>query len=96
MFDREARAVRVPGHSVPLALVACVLFENLNLEGTLGRRMPSREKPPCRRSAIWGSGESEGSPRGDRGWFSMSSGEDRPLAGSFRRKTTRLNIFSNC
>lgn len=84
--------MRVPGHSVPLALVACVLLENLNLEGTLGRR--NREKPPCCRSVISGSGESEGSPLGERGWFSMSSGEDRPLAGSFRRKMTRLNILS--
>lgn len=87
--------MRVPGHSVPLALVACVLLENLNLEGTLGRRMPSREKPPCCRSVISGSGES-GTPRGESGWFSMSSGEDRPLAGSFRRKMTRLNIVSVC
>lgn len=88
--------MRVPGHSVPLALVACVLLENLNLEGTLGRRMPSREKPPCCRSVISGSSESEGSPRGERGWFSISSGDDRPLAGSFRRRMTRLNILSVC
>lgn len=88
--------MRVPGHSVPLALVACVLLENLNLEGTLGRRMPSLENPPSCRSAISGSGESLGLPLGERGWFSISSGEDRPLAGSFRRRMTRLNILSVC
>lgn len=86
--------MRVPGHSVPFALVACVVLENLNLEGTLGRRMRSREKPPSCLSVISGSGESGASPRGERGWFSMSSGEDRPLAGSFRRRMTRLNILS--